>query len=107
MAEPMSFFRQHSGQQQKGVSSYVISLICWAMMVRNALALGNFLRTDEDRMQTVTRWLLTSTDALDFLYQHPEARQKTYWQDFLKVYAGIASAMSNGYHVVFDVDSNS
>ena len=107
MTEPMSFFRQHSGQQQKDVSTYVTSLICWAMMARNALALGNFLQTDEDRMQTVTRWLLTSTDALDFLYQHPEARQKTYWQDFLKVYAGIASAMSNGYHVVFDVDSNS
>ena len=106
MTEPLSFFRQHPGQQQKDGFVYAAGLICWALMVREALVHGIFLRTDADRLQAVVRWLLMSTEALDMLYQHPELQQRAYWKDFLKVYGGMADALSNGYHVAFDVETN-
>lgn len=105
LREPLSSFRQHPGQQVKSDLMYVTGMICWGMMLREALVRGVFLRKDEDKRQAVVHWLALASEALQRFTKQPELWNKPQFCDFLTVYAALAAALANGYKIAFDIDT--
>jgi len=105
LREPLSCFRQHPGQQVKNDLTYVAGMICWSMMLREALTRGIFLRNEEDKRQAVVHWLALASEALQRFTKQPELWSKPQFQDFLTVYAAMATALANGYKIEFDIDT--
>ncbi len=107
MTEPLSFFRQHPGQQQNETPIYATGMICWATMMWEALLHGCFLHTEEDKRDAIVRWLNITTENFQrIIATEPDVWGQLYWKDFLHVYAAMATALSNGYQLVFDLGAD-
>ena len=107
MTEPLSFFRQHPGQQQNETPIYATGMICWATMMWEALLHGCFLHTEEDKRDAIVRWLNIATENFQrIIATEPDVWGQLYWKDFLHVYAAMATALSNGYQLVFDLGAD-
>lgn len=104
--EPLSTFRLHGNQQQYSVETNFSGMICWSMMMREAIGRNLFLQTDEDKQEAIIHWMDVATGNLQILQNYPKDIWNTsYVQDLLKVYAGMAAALSNGYQIEYAIDT--
>lgn len=105
ITEPLSSFRQHAHQQHQNLDTHFGGLICWTMMMREAIEENVFLKEDNDKRKAIIQWLKYAGENLEVMKTYPEEYwNKSYVQDFLKVYAGMAAALTNGYHIEYRID---
>ena len=103
---PLSSFRQHPEQQHRSLDAHFGGLICWTMMIQEAIRENIFFRDDEDKKQSIIRWLKFADGNVQIIKDYPpDLWSASYVQDFLKAYAGMATALTNGYHIEYDIDT--
>ena len=106
ITEPLSSFRQHANQQHQDLDTHFGGLICWAMMMREAIEKNVFLQKDIDKRRAIIQWLKYASENLVAMKEYPiDVWERTYVQDFLKTYAGMAASLSNCYHIAYDIDT--
>ena len=72
--------------------------------MREAIGRNLFLQTDEDKQEAIIHWMDVATGNLQILQNYPKDIWNTsYVKDFLKVYAGMAEALSNGYRIEYKI----
>ena len=104
--EPLSSFRQHEVQQHKALDTHFGGLICWTMMIREAIQKNIFFHDDEDKKHSIIRWLKFADGNVQVIKDYPpDLWSASYVQDFLKAYAGMAAALTNGYQIRYDIDT--
>lgn len=69
-------------------------------MLQKAIDDHVFLQEDEDKKQAILRWLKFADGNVQVLKDYPEDLwNASYVQDFLKAYAAMAAALTNGYRI--------
>jgi len=101
--EPLSQFRQHPGQEQHNVFTFISGNICWGLMMRNAIEQNVFLVTEEDRRTALVRYLYCLGDSLRKLLAYP-VWQDDRLMDLLTVYQGTIEALKNGFRFSYKID---
>ena len=106
ITEPLSSFRQHDSQQHQNLDTHFGGLICWTMMIQAAIERNVFLQKDIDKRKAIIQWLKYADENVVAMKDYPkDVWERTYVQDFLKAYAGMAASLSNGYHVEYNIDT--
>lgn len=100
--EPLSQFRQHPGQEQHNIFTYIAGNICWGLMMREAIEQNVFLVTEDERRTALVRYLYCLGSALRKLLPYPV------WQDerlldLLTVYQGTIEALKNGFRFSYEI----
>ena len=102
--EPLSQFRQHSGQQQKSFGSIFRVLINWAINIRYAWERKVFLENERDLRTAIFNWIRTVASNIS-KYQEDRPQLSPDDENDLRVLeqamAGMASAVVNGYEFDF------
>ena len=101
--EPLSSFRSHEGQQQFSLETGLDGRICWALEIREAIARGIFLISQEDRRTSIIRWICEAS--LWLMNQPAEAMNHPGMKDFFTVMTGMAAALPEGSSVAFDIQT--
>ena len=102
ICEPLSQFRQHPGQEQHNMFTFIAGNICWGLMMRNAIEQNVFLVTEDERRTALVRYLYCLGSGLRQLLPHPV------WQDerlldLLTVYQGTIEALKNGFQFSYEI----
>lgn len=75
ITEPLSSFRQHAHQQHQNLDTHFGGLICWTMMMREAIEENVFLKEDNDKRKAIIQWLKYAGENLEVMKTYPEE----YW----------------------------
>ena len=109
--KPLSQFRQHPGQEQKGFGTIFRVMVNWAIEIRYAWERKVFLETEWDLRTAIFNWVKTASKNISAYQEEKPELSPDDANDLRvleKVMAGMTSAVLNGYTFDFceELDSD-
>ena len=102
---PLSKFRVHDGNEQRSLPCRIRAIICWALVIREAMERNIYLHDSDTRRKAVTGWLRMASEFLRIATMTPDLWDDAEFRDLLCVFAGMSEALRNDCRIAFDIDT--
>ena len=103
--QPLSKFRIHDGNEQQSLTSYIRGIICWALVIREAIERNIYLHDSDTRRKAITGWLRMVSEFLRIVTMTPNLWDDMEFQDLLCVFSGMSEALRKDCRIDFDIDT--